>query len=687
MCFRGGYGGAPTIADFDGDGRPEIAVAGASSYTVFDTDGSILWSSPTQDYSSTVTGSTSFDFDGDGAAEVVYRDERFLRIYRGSDGQVLHARPVLSGTGTEMPVVADIDNDGHAELLVCSDARIFNGNPAVDSGVYAFESANDDWAPTRAIWNQHSYHITNINDDGTIPTHEQPSWLVHNTYRLNAFPGRDPLALPDLSVSLLRFDQTSQRPRLTVRVGNGGLTPTGEARLTFYQGDPAVGGILLGDQIVAPLAVGEYRDLSLDAVELFNQNELYVVVDAANAIDECNEVNNQMAIPLATLATVGSLTVATDAPTYTSDATAHLSALILNTGALSGTFTAVLQVEDSNGQVVTRFDDVDLENLSVGTSHPIGVDWPANGILTGDYQLHGLLYDDRGEPIDEDLAPFQIVSTLLADRQASLRTTTDRAEYNANDLVRIDNLLRNLSTDALFSDITLQVQVVDPRGTDILRQGIPIGQLAPGQQTPHGLTLPLSGAEPGAYQVHAQAVDIRFGLLATDEAGFTVAQAFNRSLNGLIETEKPQVVRGEANACMDRLSTLGGTLTNLEIRQRLVNLETGEVVLDRIRNLDTLNGDAPEHQEAIDTAELPPGNYACLLQARPAPDPRRLRKADEDWQTLSYAYFQVVLPQGIVEPLAVPLLNSANLALLILMTVWIGLRHRTVTHPQGGPRR
>ena len=59
----GGEGGAPTVGDFDGDGRPEIGVAGASTYTAFDTDGSVLWSAPTQDGTSRVTGSTVFDLE------------------------------------------------------------------------------------------------------------------------------------------------------------------------------------------------------------------------------------------------------------------------------------------------------------------------------------------------------------------------------------------------------------------------------------------------------------------------------------------------------------------------------------------------------------------------------------------------------------------------------------------------
>jgi hypothetical protein len=128
----GGNGGPPTIADFDGDGRPEFATAAAHSYTVYDLDCSpspvgtcasggtdcVLWSQPNQDLSSNVTGSSVFDFEGDGRAEVVYGDECFARVYDGPSGAVLFSQYRSSCTWYENPVIADVDGDYNAEIVV-----------------------------------------------------------------------------------------------------------------------------------------------------------------------------------------------------------------------------------------------------------------------------------------------------------------------------------------------------------------------------------------------------------------------------------------------------------------------------------------------------------------------------------------------------------------------------------------
>ncbi|MFO0578167.1 MAG: VCBS repeat-containing protein [Polyangia bacterium] len=208
-----GWGGPPTVADFDGDGVPDFGTAGPRSYFVFSLDclkspkpakcrgtiPGVLWNTVTKDASSGGTASSVFDFNGDGRAEVVYRDECWLRVYNGPDGRTVFARPVTSGTALEMPIVADVDRDGHADLIVPSDSIQGAGycadqNPeretgmahtGVTQGVFVLKDPMNRWMPSRSMWNQHTYHITNVNDDTTIPASEPPNWTRYNNYRQN----------------------------------------------------------------------------------------------------------------------------------------------------------------------------------------------------------------------------------------------------------------------------------------------------------------------------------------------------------------------------------------------------------------------------------------------------------------------------------------------------------------------
>jgi hypothetical protein len=207
--------GPPTVADFDGDGRAEIGTASADFYVVLDpntcdTDAwaaagcqarNVLWQVPNQDCSSRATGSSVFDFDGDGRAEVVYADERTFRIFDGPTGAILFSDDNhRSHTRIEMPVVADVDNDGNAEILVPAN----RANGGTTPGLVVWEDAADNWVRTRRVWNQHGYSITNITEDGVVPTVPTPNWVDPrlNNFRQNVQPD-NLFAAPDLQLDEL----------------------------------------------------------------------------------------------------------------------------------------------------------------------------------------------------------------------------------------------------------------------------------------------------------------------------------------------------------------------------------------------------------------------------------------------------------------------------------------------------
>ena len=295
-------GGAPTVADFDADGEPEIGVAGSTLYTVFETDGTVKWQRNIQDGSSNMTGSTVFDLDGDGRFEVIYRDETALRIYRGEDGVVLFEDPFSSFTANEQPVVADVDRDGQAEIIVTSDLATEPDTdvPVRTLGVRVYGDAGGNWVGTRRIWNQHAYHVDNVRDDGTIPARPEFSWLTHNTFRAQVAPPGVSLIAADLTASRGRLDVSEFPDRLivTARIGNAGGTfsPTG-LPVAFYDGDPAAGGQLIGTTTLVSLRPGDFQDVSVVWEPPARvPGTVFIVADddgtGTGSLNECEETNN-----------------------------------------------------------------------------------------------------------------------------------------------------------------------------------------------------------------------------------------------------------------------------------------------------------------------------------------------------------------------------------------------------------
>lgn len=221
-------GGPPTIADVDGDGLPEIATAGGYGYAVFEHDGRPKWMQDTRDLSSRTTGSSVFDFDGDGTAEVVYSDEVYLRVYEGMSGMPRLELCNTTGTLWEYPLVVDVDADDRAEILVVSndygDQRCRDGS-AGQHGLRVIGSATGSWVRSRRSWPQHTYHVTDRDEDLGVPMVEARSWEVAG---LNSFRQNVQLEglfdAPDLVISDMRLDAgvCETETAVIVRVANRG---------------------------------------------------------------------------------------------------------------------------------------------------------------------------------------------------------------------------------------------------------------------------------------------------------------------------------------------------------------------------------------------------------------------------------------------------------------------------------
>lgn len=318
-------GGAPNVADFDGDGRPEIGTAGSSNYAVFDQDCAadplpadcvqpgIRWLRPTRDGSSGCTGSTTFDFEGDGRTEVIYNDECFLRVYDGATGAVLLALANTTGTLIEAPIVADADGDYNTEIIVgsdrgfpCNDADPDTGTrPAQTFGVTVMRDSKDRWVHSRPIWNENAYSITNVENDGTIPALPEANWRSFNSFRENAQPRDKALEAPDLTVRApVRPDDTRAcgPVELTVTVHNRGSQPVSRGLpVVFLNGDPAAGGReFCRTETTQRLGPAEGEDVSCEWGGAPDAGGLvYVYVDAEvegafeeNRNAECAEGNN-----------------------------------------------------------------------------------------------------------------------------------------------------------------------------------------------------------------------------------------------------------------------------------------------------------------------------------------------------------------------------------------------------------
>ncbi|MEO0640503.1 MAG: VCBS repeat-containing protein, partial [Bacteroidota bacterium] len=173
---NGAWCGMPTVGDIDQDCTPEIILSREFRVVAFDIfNGDSLakkWERPTIDRSGS-TGTTLFDFQQDGIPEVIFRDEQRLFILNGVGDTTFMLDSVIcpSGTGVEMPVVVDVNNDGQSNICItCRNTGSFQDQRGE---IRVYESDTLPWAPARSVWNQMGYQVLNIQDNLIVPTEMQ----------------------------------------------------------------------------------------------------------------------------------------------------------------------------------------------------------------------------------------------------------------------------------------------------------------------------------------------------------------------------------------------------------------------------------------------------------------------------------------------------------------------------------
>jgi hypothetical protein len=246
-----------------------------------------------------------FDFDGDGQAEVVYSDEQRLRIYAGATGDVVWSTCNTTGTLQEYPVIADVDNDGHADIVVVSNSyaspgiQCNDGTNIAQAGVRVFGDAAGTWARTRRIWNQHTYHVTNVNEDGTIPSVEAPNWSQPglDNFRQNKQPGGE-FAAPDAVVQIAPACGAQYGLVATVtNIGEAAL-PAGVI-VGFYTGAPGSGTKLGSAPTTSVLYSAQSEKVFLALPPQSTTTQVYAIVDDTTTPHptwhECRTDNNTSA--------------------------------------------------------------------------------------------------------------------------------------------------------------------------------------------------------------------------------------------------------------------------------------------------------------------------------------------------------------------------------------------------------
>jgi len=435
--------------------------------------------------------------------------------------------------------------------------------------------------------------------------------------------------------------------------------------VSFWKGDPASGGALLGVVNVPALNADHSMRVTLSGVDLALGDSIYVQADSGDVYDEYNKINNWTNSPLKARNQHAALSVATDAPSYGANTDVDLSGLAQNLGSFPAELSLQLSIRDSSGAETIAFGETTLGTLAGNASTTHHQPWNTGNTRAGSYVLYGDLYNSDGDKVAEANAPFAIVTGDPSDPLGWLRVTTDKAEYYTSDTVDIETLARNLTANLTIADARVALNVRDPSNSEVFTQTLTLGDLNPLGQRNNSMPQTLRAAMLGTYTVNAvllDADDLEYARAHTRYGVIAWPTNLTLDLEGNVSLARPQVQRNDAQHRNDTVRNLGAAIPSLDVARVLVENASG-VTVSRVENTITLaaGGSHTWPQTPIPTHNLADGSYTVALL---------VKDGNDIWHILSSAAFTVsgtgaVGVSGNLQH--IPTLTPPLLLLLLLM--------------------
>jgi hypothetical protein len=218
-------------------------------------------------------------------------------------------------------------------------------------------------------------------------------------------------SLPDLTARLTAGAAKGAKVTLTCTVTNQGKTVAGANTLTFYDGDPAYGGMAIASLNVPQLDPGASATLNYDWNVLGKAGDhvAYAIADSSNVVVEFNKVNNTALYPVSLPKLT--LSVTTGKPSYKANEEVGVTLSLANlTANVSYSNTRLLVELTGSAGEKTILIDKSIATLSPAAETITITGWNTRSSVPGDYTLTARLTTD-GVELASSTANFTIEST------------------------------------------------------------------------------------------------------------------------------------------------------------------------------------------------------------------------------------------------------------------------------------
>jgi hypothetical protein len=315
------------------------------------------------------------------------------------------------------------------------------------------------------------------------------------------------------------------------------------------------------------------------------------------------------------LASVFDSAINTDKPSYQANEDVAVSTTIKNLSGYARTIDAKVLIEDSNGNLVKEVTTLSSLTFNAGEIKIFSnLIFNSGSTYSGGYRTHLILYENQMQ-IGETFANFQIQQPTIA---LSTKTEVDRVMYGPNENATITSLVKSLSSNYIFENLTAMVSIASPSGSILATETRTITTLMPEASFTFKSYWNTGTYAPGTYPVTVEVKDSTGTLIATGTQNVVVASVARPStaLKGMISLDKQSLMAGEPVAVTYSVTNVGNSdLAGVALSVQTVHV-LNQSVYDNLSSQATLSmGGSFTGSGTFDTTTYSAKDYLVVLRA------------------------------------------------------------------------
>ena len=422
--------------------------------------------------------------------------------------------------------------------------------------------------------------------------------------------------LPDISVNSISIvppvPMVGEQAGVAVSVSNIGPGDASNIELLITAQTPTGSTSTILDTFIPVLQSGQ--STMVDGTWNITPDDIGYDVITANAdpkglIAELSKANNTLyQTVLVTNITSPTIQVSLDKPVYGYYETLTAYVTVSNAGA-TGDVPITVDVEDSQGNVVSTLLDTVMSNVGYDQSETTVITWNVGATFAEIYNVHGQAKGPSGTVVSESRAGF----TITPDTSVAAMIASNKEAYTIDEDAVFNMTVTSNTHNAVLSDLTATTSITSPTGSMITSSSFTVPSLAPLSSAVLSMDWNTGLNPPGTYSI-ALSVWESMNILAVTSTTFDVSRV--AALSGTVTLQPAIVGENSAYTISYTVTNTGNVdLTGVPITISVINPVNSAVLAVLYDTANVSVGTSYYGSFVTLTSGIMPGTYNVVLSA------------------------------------------------------------------------